>query len=75
MARKPAKSLDEQLEEAQQELLRAKEKVDECKQKISELQNKVEENNMVQAYAILKANNVTIEDLENILKGTTQISA
>lgn len=71
MARRQ-KTLEEQYNVAQGELSKAEEKVKICKQIVSNIQQQIEDRNMREAYALLKKNNVSVDQLEIILKKQAQ---
>lgn len=66
MAR-PARPLEEQLEIAQEELLRAEEKVANCKQRIVEIKQAIEDRDMRDVYAALKESGISMDEFKKIL--------
>lgn len=66
MAR-PQKPLEDQLRIAEEELVKLEEKVSACKQNITSIKRQIEDRNMKEAYALLKKNNISVAQLEQIL--------
>ena len=69
MAR-PQKPLEEQLRLAEEELIKLENKVAVCKENIASIKHQIEDRDMKDAYALLKENNITIAQLEQMLKKT-----
>ena len=67
MAR-PQKPLEEQLRLAEEELIKLENKVAVCKENIASIKNQIEDRDMKDAYALLKENNISIAQLEQMLK-------
>lgn len=65
---RPQKPLEDQLNAAQEELKKAEEKVLYCKERITELKHQIEDRDMRDAYALLKKNNITVEQLGELLQ-------
>lgn len=68
MARKPVKTLDEQLIDAKEELRIAEEKVVSCKNKIKDIEHQIEDKFMLDAYQILKQNNLSLDQLQSLIQ-------
>lgn len=66
MAR-PARPLEEQLRVAEEELERIVKRKAEIEQKILDIKAAIEDRNMHDAYDLLKAHGMTVEELEAIL--------
>lgn len=64
---RPQKPLEEQLRTAQDELKRLEEKTALCKQNIVSIKQQIEDRDMKKAYALLKQNNVSVDQLERLL--------
>ena len=66
MAR-PAKPLEDQLKLAEEELERIIKRKAEIEQKILDIKAAIEDRNMHDAYDLIKAHNISVEELEAIL--------
>lgn len=66
MAR-PQKPLEEQLQIAKDELERLLKKEEETRQKIEDIKAAIEDRDMHDAYALLKARGISVEQLEALL--------
>lgn len=64
---RPQKPLEEQLRLAQIELNKAEERVTYCKETIATIKKQIEDRDMKEAYALLKKNNVSVEELQVLL--------
>ena len=69
MARKPIRTLDEQLIDAKEELKIAEERVVNCKEKIKNIEKQIEEKVMLDAYQLLKDNKISLGELEVMICG------
>mgnify|MGYP003298232614 CR=1 FL=1 len=67
MAR-PARTLEEQLEIAQEELIKAEEKVVVCKQRIIEIKQAIEDRDMRDVYSVLKESGMTVDEFKSLLE-------
>lgn len=67
MAR-PQKPLEEQLRLAEEELIKLENKITVCKENIASIKHQIEDRNMREAYALIKESNISIEQLEQMLK-------
>lgn len=73
MARRPSKSLEEQLLVANRDLTNAENCVKVCKQNIANIERQIEERDMREAYALLKQNNISICELQEIVSKMTKV--
>lgn len=64
---RPQKPLEEQLQTAEDELKRLEDKVVQCKQNIVSIKQQIDDRDMRKAFALLKKNNVSIDQLEKLL--------
>lgn len=67
MARKPVKTLEEQLAYAKDNLLKAENRVEECKRSIVDIEAQIEDRDMREAYRMLKEKGVSVSQLQKIL--------
>lgn len=66
MARRQ-KTLEEQLANAQADLTKAKEAVTQCESRIKDIKQQIDDRDMKEAFAIMKANNISVGQLQALL--------
>ena len=71
MARRQ-KTLEEQLANAQSDLDRAKEAVNQCESRIKDIKRQIDDRDMKEAFAIMKANNISVGQLQVLLSKQSQ---
>ena len=71
MARRQ-KTLEEQLANAQADLTKAKEAVIQCESRIKDIRQQIDDRDMKEAFAIMKANNISVGQLQVLLSKQSQ---
>lgn len=71
MARRQ-KTLEEQLANAQADLDKAKETVSQCESRIKDIKRQIDDRDMKEAFAIMKANNISVGQLQVLLSKQSQ---
>ena len=74
MARRQ-KTLEEQLANAQADLTKAKEAVNQCESRIKDIKRQIDDRDMKEAFAIMKANNISVGQLQALLSKQGQTRA
>lgn len=72
MAR-PQKSLEEQLKNAKNELAKTLEKEQSLREKIANIEAAIEDRDMHEYYTLLKEHEISIEELQTILKNRAKV--